>query len=303
MMENVWTLDRLLTAAEKAGCALGSFSPRLTPMIQPILLAGQKSQSPLLVQISSRELARYGATPEEVADEFYRQVRGQKITIPVGLHLDHSWDFKVIEAAIAAKFTSVMIDASDKPLDENIRISREVVEYAHARGVSVEAELGRIGTTDFVETEHDEELYTVPEEAQRFVEETQVDALAVSVGTAHGVYLVRQPKVDYARLTAIRKLTPVHLVLHGGSGVPTEMVMGAIHIAGGGVSKVNFATDLEIALLEALGRGENRLSNAECKALPPDQLAKGRAAVEATVLDKIEHYLGSAGKAAEFLQN
>ncbi|HVU10869.1 MAG TPA: class II fructose-bisphosphate aldolase [Phototrophicaceae bacterium] len=300
-MDNVWTLDRLLTAAEMAGCALGSFSPRLAPMIQPILLAGQESQSPLIVQISSRELARYGATPEEIGAEFYREVQEQHITVPVGLHLDHSWDFKVIEAAIAAKFTSVMIDASDKPLDENIRISREVVEYAHARGVSVEAELGRIGTTDFVETEHDEELYTVPEEAQRFVAETQVDALAVSVGTAHGVYLVRQPKVDYARLTAIRTLTPVHLVLHGGSGVPTAMVMGAIHIVGGGVSKVNFATDLEIALLEALGRGENRLSNEECKALPPDQLAKGRAAVAATVLDKIEHYLGSAGKAAEFL--
>ncbi len=300
-MDNVWTLERALTAAEKAGCALGSFSLRLTPMIQPILLAGQTTQSPLIVQISSRELARYGVTPPEVGAEFYKQVRDLKITVPVVLHLDHSWDMEVIKSAIESRFTSVMIDASEHPLDENIRITREVVEYAHARGVSVEAELGRIGTTDFVETEHDEELYTVPEEAQRFVAETQVDALAVSVGTAHGVYLVRQPKVDYARLTAIRTLTPVHLVLHGGSGVPTAMVMGAIHIVGGGVSKVNFATDLEIALLEALGRGENRLSNEECKALPPDQLAKGRAAVAATVLDKIEHYLGSAGKAAEFL--
>ncbi len=300
MRTNVWTLDRALKAAEKAGCALGSFSPRLTPMIQPILLAGQKTQSPLIVQISSRELARYGVTPPEVADEFYGQVDQQQITVPVVLHLDHSRDFEVIKTAIAAGFTSVMIDASEQRLDENIRISREVVEYAHARGVSVEAELGRIGTTDFVETEKDEELYTVPEEARRFVEETGVDALAVSVGTAHGVYLVRQPKVDTARLMAIRALTPVHLVLHGGSGVPAEMVAGAIH--SGGVSKVNIATDLEIALLESLRRTDY-MSNAECKALPADQLATGRAAVEALVIDKIEHFLGSAGKAPEFLRD
>jgi ketose-bisphosphate aldolase len=299
-MDNVWTLDRALTAAEKAGCALGSFSPRSTSMIQPVLLAGQKTQSPLIVQISSRELARYAVTPQEITDEFYAQIREQGITIPVALHLDHSWDFEVIKAAIAAGFTSVMIDASEHSLDENIRISHEVAEYAHAHGVSVEAELGRIGTTDFIETDKDEELYTVPEEALRFVDETGIDALAVSVGTAHGVYVVRQPKVDIERLIAIRRLTSVHLVLHGGSGVPAQMIADAIHIPGGGVSKVNIATDLEIALLEGLGRTE-RMTNAEIKALPAEQLAKGRAAVEAAVVDKITHFLGSAGKAAEFV--
>ena len=297
--DNVWMLDRALTAAEKAGCALGSFSPRSTSMIQPVLLGGQKTQSPLIVQISSRELARYVVTPQEIADEFYAQIREQGITVPVVLHLDHSWDFEVIKSAITAGFTSVMIDASEHPLDENIRISREVAEYAHAHGVSVEAELGRIGTTDFIETDKDEELYTVPEEALRFVDETGIDALAVSVGTAHGVYVVRQPKVDIQRLTAIRRLTPVHLVLHGGSGVPAQMIADAIHIPDGGVSKVNIATDLEIALLESLGRTD-RLTNAEIKALPADQLAKGRAAVEAVVVDKITNFLGSAGKAAEF---
>ncbi|MEP7291297.1 MAG: class II fructose-bisphosphate aldolase [Chloroflexota bacterium] len=300
MRNNIWTLDRALTAAEKAGCALGSFSPRSTSMIQPILSAGQKIQSPLIVQISSRELARYQVTPQEIADEFYAQVRDMAISVPVVLHLDHSWDFGVIRAAIAAGFTSVMIDASEHSLDENIRISREVAEYAHAQGVSVEAELGRIGTTDFVETDKDEELYTVPEEALRFVNQTGIDALAVSVGTAHGVYVVRQPKVDLERLIAIRRLTPVHLVLHGGSGVPAEMIANAIHIPGGGVSKVNIATDLEIALLEALGRTE-RLTNAEIRALPAEQLALGRAAVEATVVDKMTHFVGSAGKAPEFM--
>lgn len=297
---NIWTLDRALTAAEKTRCALGSFSPRVTPMISAVLSAGQKTDSPLIVQISSREMKRSGVTPREVGAEFYAQVDAQNITVPVVLHLDHTFDFAIIQAAIEAGFTSVMIDASAYPLDENIRQSREVVEYAHARGVSVEAELGRIGTTDRVETEDDEELYTVPDEAKRFVDATGVDALAVSVGTAHGVYLVRQPKVDYERLKAIRALTPVHLVLHGGSGVPADMIARAIDLPDGGISKVNIATDLELALLAALGR-EEFLTNAECLALPPEQLAIGRAAVEAEVIDKISHFVRSAGKAAAFL--
>lgn len=299
-MNNVWTLKQALAAAEKVGCALGSFSVRYTPMIASVLKAGQALNSPLIVQISQRELERYGMTPAEVAGEFFAQLREQAITVPVVLHLDHTKDFEVIEQAISVGFTSVMIDASELPLEENIAVSRRVVEYAHARGVSVEAELGRIGTTDFVESEHDEELYTVPEEAKRFVDETGVDALAVSVGTAHGVYLVRQPKVDYDRLMAIRALTPVHLVLHGGSGVPAEMIQRAMRLPGGGVSKVNIATDLENALLAALGR-EQRMSNAECKALPADQLAIGHAAVEATVRDKIANFLGSKDTAPQFL--
>lgn len=268
-------------------------------MIQPVLRAGQTTQSPLIVQISQRELDRYGVTPGEFADEFYAQLRGLAITVPVVLHLDHTKDFDVIEAAIAAGFTSVMIDASEKPFSENAAISKRVVEYAHARGVSVEAELGMIGTTDMIETETDEELYTDPDEAKRFVDETGVDALAVSVGTAHGVYLVRQPKIDYERLQAIRARTPVHLVLHGGSGVPAPMMQTAIRLPGGGVSKINIATDLELALLDALGYNE-RMTNAQCKSLSPAELAKGREAVEATVIDKITHFLGSHGRAIDF---
>jgi ketose-bisphosphate aldolase len=296
---NLWTLERALAIAEKAGCALGSFSPRYTPMIAPVLAAGQKNQSPLIVQISQRELARYGIVPQEFAEEFYAQMESQKITVPVVLHLDHTKDFEVIEQAIAAGFTSVMIDASEKPFAENAAMSKRVADYAHQFDVSVEAELGMIGTTDFVETEKDEELYTDPDEAKRFVAETHVDALAVSCGTAHGVYVVRQPKIDYERLKAIRARTPVHLVLHGGSGVPAEMMSQAIKLEGGGVSKVNIATDLELALLESLGRTE-RMSNAECKALSAEDLAKGRAAVAATVSDKMKHFLDSYARATEF---
>jgi fructose-bisphosphate aldolase class II len=290
------TLSQVLSSAERGGYAVGSFSPRTTAMIQPVLRAGQTARSPLIVQISQKELSRYQITPPRFAEEFFAQLESERITVPIVLHLDHTKEFHVIQDAITAGFTSVMIDASEKPLEENIAITRQVVEYAHARGVSVEAELGRIGTTDFVETENDEELYTKPEEAQRFVRETGADALAVSVGTAHGVYTVRQPKIDLPRLRAIRSLTPVHLVLHGGSGVPAEMMQAAIQLEGGGVSKVNIATDLELAALGALGR-DHYLTDVEMNALSPEEIRLARAAVEQTVRDKINNFLGSNGRA------
>lgn len=290
------TLAQVLSVAERGGYAVGSFSLRTTPMIQPILCAGEAARSPLIVQISQKELTRYQLTPARVAEEFFTQLERQQITVPVALHLDHTKEIGVIQDAIAAGFTSVMIDASEKPLEENIATSRQVVAYAHSKGVSVEAELGRIGTTDFVETESDEELYTKPEEAERFVRETGVDALAVSVGTAHGVYTVRQPKIDLPRLRAIRALTPVHLVLHGGSGVPAEMMQKAIQLEGGGVSKVNIATDLELAALGALGR-DRYLTDSEMNALSPEEIAQARAAVQQTVTDKMTNFLRSSGKA------
>lgn len=297
--QNVLTLKKLLEFAEQKGCAIGSFSPRYTAMIHPILSAAEKMQSPAIVQISHNEMARYGISPFQFANEFYNVLREESITVPVALHLDHTRELPVIRETIEAGFTSVMIDASDKELEENIAITREVVQYAHAKGVSVEAELGKIGTTDFVETDTDEEYYTDPAEAHRFVQETGTDALAVSVGTAHGVYTVKQPKIDYERLTAIRALTPVHLVLHGGSGVPADMILKSVQLAGGGISKVNIATDLELSMLAALGRKE-RMTNAQCCALGEAELKKAREAVEATVMDKIVNFLGSQGRAKGF---
>lgn len=293
---NVHNLNPVLSAAEQGGYAVGSFSPRCTAFIGPVLQGAQALKSPLIVQISQRELARYEVTPQAIADEFYAQLAALQITVPAVLHLDHTRDLGVIQAAIEAGFTSVMIDASERPLQENMELTRAVVEVARSFGVSVEAELGRIGTTDFVETEHDEELYTVPEEARLFVRETGIDALAVSVGTAHGVYLVRQPKVDVERLSAIRALTDVHLVLHGGSGVPPQMIAGAIAIAGGGVSKVNIATDLELAALAALGR-ETFMTNAAMNAQPAAEIRKAQEAVQALVEDKIVRFLNSANRA------
>jgi fructose-bisphosphate aldolase class II len=289
-------LTDLLPIAEQHGYAVGSFAPRYRAMIAPVLRAGQATRSPLIVQISQKEFQRFRITPAQFAQAFRRQMAENAITVPVALHLDHTWEFDIIEAAIAAGFGSVMIDASAKELEENIEISAAVVEYAHARGVAVEAELGRILSADRVETNSDEELLTRPQEAARFVRETGVDALAVSVGTIHGVYKLRQPRIDLDRLARIRAVTSVHLVLHGGSGVAPEMMRAAIQLPGGGVSKVNIATDLEAAALEALGLMAS-LTDAEMSALSRSELGRAQAAVEQTVLGKIERFLGSGGMA------
>jgi ketose-bisphosphate aldolase len=292
------TLADLLPAAQKSSYAVGAFSPRVTPLISPVLLAGQLSNSPLIVQISQKELDRYQVTPAEFADEFFRVLQGHHINVPVALHLDHTRKFEVIQEAIQAGFTSVMIDASEQSLVDNIAITRSVVTYAHANGVSVEAELGRIGTTDFVETDQDQEYYTDPVEAEYFVRQTGVDALAVSVGTAHGVYKVRQPRIDCARLLAIRSRIATPLVLHGGSGVPAGLMEQAIRLPGGGVSKVNIATDLELAALGAL-KQENYLTNSEFTQLSPGQIEAARAAVHNTTIDKIVHFVFSSGRAGQ----
>ncbi len=277
--------------------AVGSFSPRYQKMIRPILEAAQENRSPAIVQISSKELTRYGIVPKEFAREYFMQKEALGITVPVTLHLDHTYDFQVIRQAVEAGFESVMIDASAKPFEENVAITRRVVEYAHERGVNVEAELGKIGANDQIETDvDDQELYTVPEEAVEFVERTGVDALAVSVGTAHGVYTVRQPCVQYALIREIKKQIPAYLVLHGGSGVPAEMVIRSYEIEGGGISKVNIATDLELAFLEAIGAAE-RGTDAWCSGLEEAVLEKGRKGVRDMVTDKMIHYLHSNQKA------
>ena len=295
-LPNVLSLKELLPQAERGRYAVGAFSPRTNAMILPVLRAAQEQRSPLLVQIAQIELLWEGNTPETFAAEFFRCLQAEGINVPVGLHLDHTQDMQLIERAIAAGFTSVMIDASSLPLEQNIAITRQVVDYAHARGAAVESELGRIANNDQMESLDDCELYTDAEEAGRFVRETGVDALAVSVGTAHGSYTVRQPKIDYQRLSDIRAHTSVHLVLHGGSGNPAEMIRQAYRLPGGGVSKINIATDLELAALAALGR-DRRLTDEEMSALPAAQLALAQAAVQRTTAEKMSQFLDSSGKA------
>lgn len=291
----VFTLREVLGAAMRGGYAVGAFSARYTAMIRPIVRAAASACSPAIIQISQDELERYGITPREMADEFYRAVWDEGIAVPLVLHLDQTRETSVIGKAIDAGFTSVMIDASAWPLRQNIALTRAVVDYAHARNVSVEAELGRVAAA---QDANGAEVYADPDEAGWFVADTGIDALAVSVGTALGAYEGRKPRIDYDRLRAIVRRTSIPLVLHGGSGVPADMLARAIRLPGGGVSQVNIATDLELALLEALGWG-NRMTNAECWALPQDRLAVAQAAVQRVVVDKIRGYLLSEGQARD----
>jgi ketose-bisphosphate aldolase len=295
------TLAELLPRAQQAGYALPAFSTRYRACIRPAVEAAKELRSPVIIEISQRELGWFELTPRQFRDELERVVRDVKPEVPFALHLDHSWELDVIEAAIAAGFTSVMIDASAKPLDENIATTRQVVDMAHARGVSVEAELGRLTTTDKMETDYDDEMYTDPAEAEEFVRRTACDALAVSIGTAHGVYPVKNPTIDFARLAEIRRRIPqTPLVLHGGSGLPTETVHRAIALPGGGVSKMNIATDLEQALLAAMGgtgKPLERMTSAALDAYDASVRARGLAAVKQVAAEKIRDFVLSAGRA------
>lgn len=297
---NVVTLTELLPVAQRYGFAVGSFSPRYPLMIPPVLRAAQSLASPLIVQISQKDMARCCVAVEPFAEAFYRYIEDLGITVPVTLHLDHTETFALIEAAIKAGFSSVMIDASDQPLAENIARTREVADYAHARGVSVEGELGTIGAFGFSETEaSDEVAMTDPGQVEPFVRGAQVDALAVSVGTVHGVREGSAVVVDTARLEQIRQQTGVPLVLHGGSGIEAAVLRRAVRVPGGGVSKVNLATDLELAMLRALG-SEARLVNAEIEALSAGELGAAQAAVEGVVREKITTHLLSEGRVRHY---
>lgn len=298
-MRKVWKLDAVLAPAKKDGFAVGSFSPRYIRMIRPVILAAQNTGSPVIVQVSEKEIYRHGLDLGEFAETFYRVLEQEQVNVPAALHLDHTKDLAIIHRAVETGFTSVMIDASEHPFEKNVEITQSVVAYAHRYGVCVEAELGKIGTTDFVETDCSEELYTVPEEAAEFCRLTGVDALAVSVGTAHGPYTTTKPTIAYDRLRAINMLTDIPLVLHGASGVPREMVAQAAQMKTGGVCKVNIATDLEMAMMAVLGRG-GHMTNQELETYPEAVLHKAVQNVQALVEEKMRSYLLSASQAERY---
>lgn len=283
--------------ARKGAYALGSFSPRNTVLIDAVIGAAEKMHSPAMVQMSSNEMRWFDVEPRVFADAF--RARAQGASVPVILHLDHTYDYEVIVKAVEAGFDSVMIDGSKLPFEENIALTRKVVDYAHAHDVAVEGELGNIGGADKLETGGDTSLYTVPAQALEFVQRTGVDTLAVSVGTAHGVYPTSNPTIDFARLAEIRDLIPeTPLVLHGGSGLPMATVQHAIHMDGkGGIAKLNIATDLELIFQRVLH--VSRMPNAEVVKLDPAGLAQAVKEVQAFVENRMETYLFSAGKAKQ----
>lgn len=288
----------MMRAAERQQYALGSFSCRYgTPMMRAVLGAAENLRSPVIVQISQRETAWFDIDLAKFADDLRATIVDLGTTVPVALHLDHSFELEVLRRAIDAGFTSLMYDGSRHPLEQNIEETFAAAELAHASGVTLEGEIGKIGGADKLETDDVDSTLSDPEEVRRFVAETGVDYVAVSIGTAHGFYTSADPKIDFDRLEAIRAVTAVPLVLHGGSGLPERTIHRAMRIAGGGISKVNIATELEHTLLQSLGLAE-RLSPAAIRALSSQDRARAEAALQQVASSKMLDYLQSAGRAA-----
>lgn len=239
------TGKELLLDAQKNKYAVGAFNVNNMEIIQAIINAAEELNSPVILQASQGGIKYAGI--EYIAN--LGKLAGRNAKVPVALHLDHGTDFDQVMLCLRHGFTSVMIDGSRFPLEENIAFTKKVVDIAHAVGVTVEAELGKIGgTEDHITVSEKDATFTDPEEAKRFVEETGVDYLAIAVGTAHGVYK-GEPKLDFDRIKAIREIVDVPLVLHGSSGVPAEALQKAISL---GISKINIDTDIRAAFSNAV---------------------------------------------------
>ena len=280
------TTKELLLDAQKKNYAVGAFNINNMEIIQAIIGAAEELNSPVILQASQGGIKYAGI--EYIAA--LGKAAAQKAKVPVALHLDHGTDFDQIVLCLRNGFTSVMIDGSKYPFEENVAITKKVVEIAHAVGVSVEAELGKIGgTEDDITVDERDATMTDPEEARRFVEETGVDSLAIAIGTAHGVYK-GEPKLDFERLKAIREVVEVPLVLHGSSGVPSESLEKAIAL---GICKVNIDTDIRAAF--ARGVKEFVAENPD-EIDPRKILGPAREAMKEVIKDKIKIF-GSVGRA------
>lgn len=281
-------LSRILARADEGGWAVGAFNCNNMEIVQAIIRAAEAENAPVILQASQGAIKYAGlGFIAALARQAVKETR-----VPVALHLDHGTSFEQVVRCIRAGFSSVMIDGSRHPLEENIALTRRVVETAHPVDVSVEAELGRIGgTEDDISVDERDALFTDPDEAYRFVQETGVDALAVAVGTAHGRYK-GVPKLDFERLREIRARVKVPLVLHGSSGVPGEAIQEAVRL---GVRKVNIDTDIRQGFTDEVRRV---LAENPDEIDPRRVLGPARDAAVAVIREKIRLF-GSAGKAGE----
>lgn len=236
-MPFVGTKEMLLTA-DKEGYAIGAFNIENMEMVMAVIRAAEEMRAPVILQTTPSTVKYAGLSL------YYANVKtaAQNASIPVALHLDHGSSFELAMQALRCGYTSIMIDGSQQSFEDNILLSRRVVDACAPSGVTVEAELGKVGGKED-ELECNGPGYTDPKEAAIFVEKTGISSLAVAIGTAHGIYK-GEPKLDFERLSEIRKQVSVPLVLHGASGIPDETVMESIRL---GISKVNFATELRIA--------------------------------------------------------
>ena len=237
----------LLLDAQKNHYAIGAFNVENMEMIQAVITAAETENAPVILQTTPSTLkyadtSLFSAMAKAVAENTFG---------PVAIHLDHGNSLELCEKAAKDGYTSVMIDGSKLPLEENIKLTKTVVEMAKTYSAcpSVEAELGMLGgKEDDVDVKDGEDSCTDPKEAIQFVEKTGIDSLAVSIGTAHGFYK-GTPKLEFKRLAEIRNNVSVPLVLHGSSGIPDEDIVKAISL---GICKVNFATELRVAYSDAV---------------------------------------------------
>ncbi|WP_274362196.1 class II fructose-1,6-bisphosphate aldolase [Paenibacillus thermotolerans] len=279
----------LLQRARAERFCIGAFNVHTLEMLQAVVEAADETQSPLIIQSTVGTVKHLGADYIAAAAE----VASRKTRVPIALHLDHCTDFPLIVQCIRAGYTSVMIDASMLPFDDNAAMTKKVVEVARAAGVNVEAELGKVGgVEDDIVVADNEALMADPAECERFVELTGVDTLAPAIGTAHGIYK-GEPNIDFERIRRIAERVAVPLVLHGGSGIPEEQVKRCVSL---GMSKMNVATELRIAFSNAIKEvfDRNPQENDPRKYMVPAKQALKQMAMEKMAL------CGSVGKAQLF---
>ena len=272
--------------ANEEGYAVGAFNTSNLEITQAIVEAAEEMRSPAIIQVSEGGLKYAGI---ETISAIVRTL-ATKASVPIALHLDHGTDFNNVMKCLRNGWTSVMMDASKLPLEKNIEVTKNVVTIAHGMGVSVEAEIGKIGgTEDNVTVDEREASMTDPDEAFKFAKETGVDYLAISIGTAHGPYK-GEPKLDFDRLVKIKEMLKMPIVLHGASGVPEADIRKAVSL---GVNKINIDTDIRQAFAARL---RELLKNDEEVYDPRKILGPCKEAMKEVIKNKMRMF-GSEGRA------
>lgn len=240
------TLSQILTDAYKGGYAVGAFNCLSLENVRGAIAAAEALRSPIILELA--EVQFECAPPEHMAPIFLRAAKD--VTVPVCVHLDHGQSFETCARAIKLGFNSVMIDSSQLPFEENVRVTSEVTHMAHAFGVDVEAELGTVGTvgveTDDTAHKAAGDIFTNVDQSAEFVQRTGIQALAVAIGNMHGKY-VSTPHLNIGRLKEIKQRNAIPLVLHGGSGTSEADFKACVH---NGICKINVATALQLAVTE-----------------------------------------------------
>ena len=283
------TMAEILQPCVGQGWAIGAYDTCNLEITQAIVDAAAADQAPAIIMIYPHH------TPQAEWRTLVRIIEAEveRTHIPAALVLDHAKTLDQIECALELGFSGVMLDASLAPLEENIALTRRAVEIAHAKGASVEAELGHVGQGEDISSDDDQQAHlTRVDEAERFVKETGVDALAVSIGTLHGLYQGK-PHLDFDRIAQLRAACPIPLVLHGGSDTPDADIRRAIGI---GIDKINIWTDVRIPFLQAI---KNKLDGPIRKIEVVEAFGVARAAATEVIRQK-NQLLGSADKAVQY---